>query len=77
MKREVVLKHCGGRGLEQDGSLDELVRKRYQSFDTELGAEIEAGKADFNLLEKKVIEWGEPKVGSAKQVTFLFFIFKF
>ncbi|KAK6127038.1 hypothetical protein DH2020_039216 [Rehmannia glutinosa] len=53
--------------LIEDGSLDELVRKRYQSFDSELGAQIEAGKADFELLEKKAIEWGEPKVASAKQ----------
>ncbi|KAK6942405.1 hypothetical protein RJ641_027782 [Dillenia turbinata] len=28
---------------------------------------IEAGKADFDLLEKKAKEWGEPKVPSAKQ----------
>ncbi|KAG4929706.1 hypothetical protein AAZX31_17G064200 [Glycine max] len=53
--------------LIEDGSLAELVRKRYQSFDTEIGAQIEAGKADFELLEKKVKEWGEPKVASAKQ----------
>ncbi|KAL8138230.1 hypothetical protein V2J09_004231 [Rumex salicifolius] len=51
----------------EDGALAELVRKRYQSFDTELGAQIEAGKVDFEVLEKKVLEWGEPKVGSAKQ----------
>ncbi|BAT76701.1 hypothetical protein VIGAN_01474800 [Vigna angularis var. angularis] len=53
--------------LIEDGSLSELVRKRYQSFDTEIGAQIEAGKADFEYLEKKVKEWGEPKVASAKQ----------
>ncbi|KAL0428275.1 UNVERIFIED_CONTAM: Xylose isomerase [Sesamum latifolium] len=53
--------------LIEDGSLSELVRKRYQSFDSELGAEIEAGKADFEVLEKKAIAWGEPKVASAKQ----------
>jgi len=29
----------------------------------------QAGKADFDYLEKKVKEWGEPKVASAKQVT--------
>ncbi|XP_028791095.1 xylose isomerase-like [Neltuma alba] len=51
----------------EDGSLDELVRKRYQSFDSEIGSMIEAGKADFEFLEKKVMEWGEPKVPSAKQ----------
>ncbi|KAL5699287.1 xylose isomerase [Ranunculus cassubicifolius] len=53
--------------LIEDGLLEELVRKRYQSFDSELGAQIEAGKADFDLLEKKAMEWGEPKVPSAKQ----------
>ncbi|KAG6649102.1 hypothetical protein I3843_07G185400 [Carya illinoinensis] len=53
--------------LIEDGSLAELVRKRYQSFDTELGAQIEAGKADFEMLEKKALEWGEPKVASGKQ----------
>ncbi|RVW20301.1 Xylose isomerase [Vitis vinifera] len=53
--------------LIEDGSLENLVRKRYQSFDTEIGAQIEAGKADFEMLEKKAMEWGEPKVPSAKQ----------
>ncbi|CAL9111319.1 unnamed protein product [Musa textilis] len=53
--------------LTEDGSLAELVRKRYQSFDTEIGALIEAGKADFETLEKKVMEWGEPSVPSGKQ----------
>lgn len=28
----------------------------------------QAGKADFETLEKKAMEWGEPKVPSAKQV---------
>ncbi|GER52635.1 xylose isomerase family protein [Striga asiatica] len=75
---DIFIAHIAGmdtlaRGLRnaakliEDGSLSELVRKRYQSFDTELGAEIEAGKADFDYLEKKAIEWGEPKVASAKQ----------
>ncbi|XP_058113805.1 xylose isomerase-like isoform X1 [Magnolia sinica] len=53
--------------LIEDGSLDELVRKRYQSFDSEIGALIEAGKADFETLEKKAMEWGEPTVASGKQ----------
>ncbi|KAJ3699933.1 hypothetical protein LUZ61_003638 [Rhynchospora tenuis] len=53
--------------LIEDGSLAELVRKRYQSFDSEIGALIEAGKGDFETLEKKVMEWGEPTVSSAKQ----------
>ncbi|TXG61022.1 hypothetical protein EZV62_012385 [Acer yangbiense] len=53
--------------VRNDGSLTDLVRKRYQSFDTEIGTKIEAGKADFEMLEKKAMEWGEPKVPSAKQ----------
>lgn len=28
----------------------------------------QAGKVDFETLEKKAMEWGEPKVPSAKQV---------
>lgn len=32
----------------------------------------QAGKADFEMLEKKAKEWGEPKVPSAKQVMQIF-----
>ncbi|KAK4777957.1 hypothetical protein SAY87_018144 [Trapa incisa] len=75
---DLFIAHISGmdtlaRGLQnaakliEDGSLEDLVRKRYSSFDTELGAQIEAGKADFKMLEKKAMEWGEPKVPSAKQ----------
>ncbi|KAK8293883.1 hypothetical protein V6Z11_D06G219200 [Gossypium hirsutum] len=53
--------------LIQDGSLAKLSHKRYSSFYNELGALIEAGKADFEMLEKKAMEWGEPTVASAKQ----------
>lgn len=53
--------------LVEDGSLAELVRNRYKSFDSELGALIEAGKADFETLEKKAMEMGEPTVASGKQ----------
>ena len=35
----------------------------------------QAGKADFELLEKKAMEWGEPKVPSAKQVILQKYIF--
>lgn len=75
---DIFLAHISGmdtlaRGLRnaakliEDGSLAELVRKRYQSFDSEIGAQIEAGKADFETLEKKAMEWGEPYVPSGKQ----------
>lgn len=29
---------------------------------------MQSGKADFETLEKKAIEWGEPSVASGKQV---------
>ncbi|RAL50837.1 hypothetical protein DM860_015984 [Cuscuta australis] len=75
---DIFIAHIAGmdtlaRGLRsaakliEDGSLNELVRKRYQSFDSEVGQVIEAGKGDFEMLEKKAFEWGEPKVPSAKQ----------
>ncbi|WZZ89971.1 hypothetical protein YC2023_118550 [Brassica napus] len=51
----------------EDGRLSELVGKRYSSWDSELGKQIEEGKADFEYLEKKAKEFGEPKVPSAKQ----------
>ncbi|KAH1055258.1 hypothetical protein J1N35_033323 [Gossypium stocksii] len=53
--------------LIEDGSLAKLIHKRYSSFYNELGALIEAGKADFEMLEKKAMEWSEPTVASAKQ----------
>lgn len=51
----------------EEGRLSELVGKRYSSWDSELGKQIEEGKADFEYLEKKAKEFGEPKVPSAKQ----------
>jgi xylose isomerase len=62
--------HIGGmdafaRGLKiaaamrADGRLDEMVRDRYASWDSGLGAEIEAGKHSLASLEKIMIEKGE------------------
>lgn len=50
-----------------DGTLTELVRKRYESFDSKLGASIEEDSISFEELEKKAIEWGEPPLTSGKQ----------
>ena len=36
-----------GDVLKKDGSLTELVRKRYESFDTEIGAQIEVSYSDY------------------------------
>jgi xylose isomerase len=62
--------HVGGidafaRGLKiaaairADGRLTDFVQKRYSSWDSGIGAEIEAGKADFARLEAYMLEKGE------------------
>jgi xylose isomerase len=62
--------HIGGmdafaRGLKiaaamrADGLLGKIVAQRYASWNSGLGAEIEAGKASFASLEKYMLEKGE------------------
>jgi xylose isomerase len=62
--------HIGGmdafaRGLKiaaamrADGLLDKIVAQRYASWNSGMGAEIEAGKASFASLEKYMLEKGE------------------
>lgn len=62
--------HIGGmdafaRGLKiaakmrADGVLDGIVKDRYASWDTGIGAEIEAGKQSFASLEKYMLDKGE------------------
>lgn len=62
--------HIGGmdafaRGLKiaaairADGILQNLVKERYRSWDTGIGARIERGEADFAVLEKYMLEKGE------------------
>jgi xylose isomerase len=63
--------HVGGmdafaRGLRiaaeirKEGLLDSFVKNRYRSWDSGIGADIEAGKADFESLEKYMLQKGEP-----------------
>jgi xylose isomerase len=62
--------HIGGmdafaRGLKvaaairRDGVLDDFVRQRYRSWNEGIGAEIEAGRADFRRLEAYILNKGE------------------
>jgi xylose isomerase len=62
--------HIGGmdafaRGLKiahamlSDGKLEELLRERYSSWDSGLGAEIESGKHDFKSLERIMLQKGD------------------
>jgi xylose isomerase len=62
--------HIGGmdafaRGLKiaaairKDGALDRMLKERYSSWDTGVGAEIEAGKHSFKTLEKYMLDKGD------------------
>ena len=62
--------HVGGmdafaRGLKiaaairADGELDQIVKERYSSFDSGIGAGIESGTANFGSLEAYMLEKGE------------------
>ena len=45
--------------IRADGKLAEIVKDRYSSWDTGIGAEIESGKASFATLEKYMLDKGE------------------
>ncbi len=62
--------HIGGmdafaRGLKiaaairADGRLEELLKQRYASWDSGVGAEIESGKASFKSLEQYMLKKGD------------------
>ena len=71
--------HIGGmdafaRGLKiaaamrEDGKLEELLRDRYASWDSGLGAEIETGKHNFASLEKLMFAKGDSAPNRSVQV---------
>ena len=52
----------------QDGRIDEFVKQRYASFDSELGRKIRAGQASLAELAERAIEKGQaPLPGSGRQ----------
>ncbi|HPA60644.1 MAG TPA: xylose isomerase [Clostridia bacterium] len=54
--------------LIEDGRIDQFVKERYASFDSELGRKIRAGKATLEELSKKAVQAGNtPLPGSGKQ----------
>jgi xylose isomerase len=73
--------HIGGmdafaRGLKiaaairKDGLLDRMLKERYSSWDTGIGAEIEAGKHSFKTLEKYMLDKGDatPNVSGRQEL---------
>ncbi|REK30587.1 MAG: xylose isomerase [Planctomycetota bacterium] len=45
--------------IRADGELDQMVKDRYRSWDSGVGAEIEGGKHDFKSLEAYMLEKGD------------------
>jgi xylose isomerase len=45
--------------IRADGKLEKMLKERYSSWDSGVGAEIESGKASFASLEKYMLDKGE------------------
>ena len=45
--------------IRAEGQLEQLLGERYASWDTGIGAEIEAGKHDLKSLEAYMLQQGE------------------
>jgi xylose isomerase len=74
--------HIGGmdafaRGLKiaaairKDGRMAEFVKKRYSSYDSGIGAKIEAGKTNFTELEAYMLKKGEAAANESGRQEFL------
>lgn len=57
----------GAAKLKEEGVLDKMLKERYASFDSGIGAKIETGSVSFKDLEEYVHKAGEPKRISGKQ----------
>ena len=53
--------------LIEQKALSTFVGERYASWKSPLGLDILRGSADFDLLEKWVLQRGEPVVASGRQ----------
>ena len=74
--------HIGGmdafaRGLKtasairKDGRLADFVKERYSSYDSGVGAKIEAGKTSFKELEAYMLKKGEAEANTSGRQEFL------
>jgi 2,4-dienoyl-CoA reductase-like NADH-dependent reductase (Old Yellow Enzyme family) len=51
----------------EDGRLDEFKKQRYSSFDSGIGAKIEAGEVGLEELSEYTLQNGEPQTQSGRQ----------
>jgi xylose isomerase len=75
---DLIYAHIGGmdafaRGLKiaaairEDGRMSDFVQARYSTFDSDIGAKIEAGDVSFEDLEKYALANPEPVLSSGRQ----------
>lgn len=57
--------------IRADGVLDDFVKQRYSSFDSGIGAKIEAGSATFAELEAYMLEKGEAAANTSGRQEYL------
>ena len=57
--------------IRKDGRLAEFVKNRYASWDSGIGAKIEAGKASFKDLEAYMLKKGEAAASSSGRQEYL------
>jgi xylose isomerase len=53
--------------VRADGRLDGFIKERYNTFDSGIGADAEAGKTTLADLEKYALAHGEPVIASGRQ----------
>ena len=53
--------------VRQDGRVDAFIKERYATFDSGVGADIEAGKTSLADLETYALSNEEPMVASGRQ----------
>jgi xylose isomerase len=64
---------CFAKGLRnaarliEQGTLDSMVAERYKSWNSGLGAKVEAGNASIDEMYEYALSNGEPKMISAQQ----------
>ncbi|MCX5637016.1 MAG: xylose isomerase [Planctomycetota bacterium] len=57
--------------IRKDRPLDEFIKQRYSSWDKGIGAEIEAGRAGFDQLQKYMLKKGRAQANSSGRVEML------
>jgi len=53
--------------VREDGRIAEFIKQRYSTWDSGIGADVEAGKTSLADLEKYALSNGEPMVASGRQ----------